>query len=198
MSSASMPPGPPPVPPPPKPLGPASSDSKNLVPILVVIGVLLCGCIAVPLLGGGAMLMYFSTARRAQNARMEDAVEQLESVDMRGGDAFGPGSGLAPSPPGVPGFGGGLGIPASGDSKELARLNMEAAEQSLNVARAQYEAMQGVYEQQRDFQAQQAGRLGAQGIRLPPPQPPDPQLYQNVQAAEAQYEAAKAAYEAAQ
>ena len=80
--------------------------------------------------------------------------------------------------------------------KEAAQARMLAAEADLQLAQAQYNAAQAVYEQQRDFANAQAGRLGAQGVRLPPPQSPDPSLYQAVLAAQQNYDAAKAEYEA--
>src|SRR6187200_3351833 len=131
MSSAPMPPPPPPPQLPKDPPGPISSDTKKLVPILVVLGVLLCGCIAVPVLGGGAMLLFWSGARSAPPAQPDAVADQFDAINIPGGEAFGSGTGFGQPQPGVPGFGGGIGIPGTGDSKELARLNMQAAEQAL-------------------------------------------------------------------
>jgi len=85
--------------------------------------------------------------------------------------------------------------PQGSDEKQALYQQMLAAEQEWLLANAEYEAAYAVYEQQRNFNAQQAGRLGAQGISVTPAQPPD---QFRVLAAQARYEAAKAAYDAAQ
>jgi hypothetical protein len=174
---------------------PAASDAKTLIPILVIIGVLLCGCIAVPAIGGLALLGFISMrAHDVPNLPEEAAVD---------GPLGMPGELNIPTiPEGVPadagsGFGGsGFGGLGGGGNKQAAQAELQAAEAELQLAQASYEAAQGVYEQQRDFANQQAGRLGAQGIKLPPPMPPDPSLYQAVLAAQQRYDAAKAAYDA--
>jgi hypothetical protein len=162
----------------------ASSDTKKLIPILVIIGVLLCGCIALPTLGGLALLG-FLTVRHGH--AVDQAMEQAEAVEIRFPDM--PVEMTMPTPQSD--FGGG----ATG-AKEAARQRMEAAEQRFLLVNAQYEAAQAVYEQQRDLNNSQAGRLGAQGISLPPAQPPDPSLAFEAQASRQAYEAAKAEYEA--
>lgn len=157
-----------------------ASDTKKLIPILILIGVLLCGCIAVPFVGGLAFIGFLS-ARHGH--AVDRAMDQAESVDIRFPDM--PGEMTMPPTD----FGGGS------SAKEAARQRMDAAEQRYLLANAQYEAAQAVYEQQRNFNNSQAGRLGAQGINLPPPQPPDPSLAFEAQAARQAYETAKAEYE---
>ena len=158
-----------------------ANDTKKLIPILVIIGVLMCGCIAVPLLGGIAMIGWLGT-------RMHHVAEEAGGVERIDLSIPADATGMENAPVD---FGGG----ASG-IKEAARQRMEVAEQRFLLANAQYEAAQAVYQQQRDFNNSQAGRLGAQGISLPPPQPPDPSLAFEAQAARATYEAAKVEYEA--
>lgn len=164
----------------------AASDTKKLVPILVIIGVLMCGCIALPAVGAIGLLGFFSVRFQHEANR---AMDEAQAVDLRIPQM--PGDMTMPVMPEMPSdLGGGL------NSKEAARQRMDAAELRFLNASAAYEGAQAVYEQQRNFNNQQAGRLGAQGISLPPPQPPDPGLAFEVQAARAEYEAAKAAYEA--
>jgi hypothetical protein len=158
-----------------------ANDTKKLIPILVIIGVLMCGCIAVPVLGGIAMIGWLGARvhREAEHVGGVDRIDLSIPADMTGMENI-------PTD-----FGGG-----GSSAKDAARQRMDLAEQKFLIANAQYEAAQAVYEQQRDFNNSQAGRLGAQGIKLPPPQPPDPSLAFEAQAARAAYEAAKAEYEA--
>lgn len=165
---------------------PASADAKKLVPILIIVAVLSCGCIAVPIVGGVAMLGFMSAR---YNHAMDEAMEEAQAVDVqlpRIMDEL--------RPPGD--FGGSGGFGSGSSAKEAARQRMDSAEQRFLILNAQYEAAQAVYEQQRNFNNSQAGRLGAQGVSLPPPQPPDPALAFEAQAARQAYEAAKAEYEA--
>lgn len=175
-----------------------TNDSSKVIMIAVVVGVLACGCIGMPVIAAVAMLG-FGLAASSDVQKNTDLVgpntdnpiqpiidESTITPDFGGGGGFG-------GPPTEVG-GGGFG----GSNKEALRQQMDAAEAQLLAAQAQYEAAQAVYEQQRNFANSQGGRLGAQGISLPPPQQPDPQLYQNVLAAQAQYDQAKAAYDAAQ
>lgn len=172
----------------PKPVDPLpdakpASDAKNLVPILVIVGVLMCGCLGLPVLGGAAMLLYWASDRP------EPAPPMMA----------GPGQGLAPDF-GAQDFARPQDFSAFGGSASKADLEnaLRTAETQLASAQAQYEGAQAAYEQQRNFNLQQGGRLGTQGISPPPAIPPDPQLQFNVQAAQAQYDQAKAAYDAAQ
>jgi hypothetical protein len=162
----------------------ASSDTKKLIPILVILGVLMCGCIAVPVVGGMALVGFFSMRLHGE---VDRALDEAQAVDLRLNEM--PGEMTMPAIPEMPSDFGGL------NAKEAARQRMDLAEQRFLFANAQYEAAQAVYESQRNFNNQQAGRLGAQGVRVPPAQPPDPSLLFEVQAARAEYEAAKAEYE---
>ena len=169
-----------------------SSDTQKLIPILVIVGVLMCGCIALPVVGGIALFGFIGMRAAAdreremvEKAMAEDAAAMHEMAADFGAPEI-PGDGL-PSD-----FGGGQ----AGGAKQAAYQEMLAAEQALLEAQAAYEGAQAVYEQQRNTNNAQAGRLGAQGIRLPPPQQPDPSLYQAVLAAQARYEQAKAQYDA--
>ncbi|HEX5105836.1 MAG TPA: hypothetical protein VFV87_18590 [Pirellulaceae bacterium] len=163
-----------------------SSDTKKLIPILIIIGVLMCGCIAVPVVGGIAMLGFVSARH---DAAAHEALQQADAVDFTmPGEIAPPMIPQLPQPIGE--------FSPSGGGKEAAQARMLAAEADLQLAQAQYNAAQAVYEQQRNFANAQAGRLGAQGVSIPPPQPPDPSLYQAVLAAQQNYDAAKAEYEA--
>jgi hypothetical protein len=167
-----------------------ASSNKTLIPILLVIGVLLCGCVAVPAVGGIAMFAFL--------LRSSDR-GQIPQEAVADGPLGAPADfGMPTIPEGVPtDFGGGLGGDLGGSgAKQAAYQEMLAAEAELKLAQAAYDAAQGVYEQQRNFNASQAGRLGAQGISVPPPMQPDPSLYQAVLAAQQRYDAAKAAYDA--
>jgi hypothetical protein len=165
---------------------PVSADAKKLVPILILVAVLSCGCIAVPFVGGLAMLGFMSAR---YNHAMDEAMEEAQAVDVELPHI---GEELRPPQTDFGGFGGlGSGLSA----KEAARQRMVAAEERYLLANAQYEGAQALYEMQRNNNNAQAGRLGAQGISLPPPQPPDPSLAFEVQAARAAFEAAKAEYE---
>ncbi len=162
-----------------------SSDTKKLIPILIIVGVLMCGCVGLPLLVGIGMIGYL-TVRHDHVAN--------EAFDAAGGPDI-----RVPEMPGeisIPSLPPNLGADLSNSSKQDAYIKMSAAEADWQLARASYEAAQAVYEQQRNFNAAQAGRLGAQGISLPPPMPPDPSLYQAMLAAQQKYEAAKAEYDA--
>lgn len=166
---------------------PASADAKKLVPILILVAVLSCGCIAVPVVGGVALLGFMSARySHAANQAMEDA----QAVDVQFPHIV---DEMRPPPTDFGGIGG---LGSGSSAKEAARQRMDAAEQRFLLANAQYEAAQAVYEQQRDFANSQAGRLGAQGISVPRPMPPDPSLAFEAQAARQAYEAAKAEYEA--
>ena len=168
------------------PKGPNSDSAKTLIPILVIVGVLLCGCIAVPAIGGLALLGFIGMRAHDVQAMPEDAV--ADGMVMPGE------LNLPTIPDGLPsdvgGDFGGVG------AKQAAQAEMQAAEAELRFAQASYEAAQGVYEQQRNFANSQGGRLGAQGISVPQPMQLDPSLYQAVLAAQARYDAAKAAYDA--
>jgi hypothetical protein len=165
----------------------ASSDTKKLIPILVIIGVLMCGCIVLPVVGGMALIGFFSLRLHGE---VERGLDEAQAVDLRLDEM--PGEMMMPALPEMPSD---LGGAAAGGAKQIAYQQMLAAAEELDFAQRNYDAAQGVYEQQRDFANSQAGRLGAQGIRLPPPMPPDPSLYQAVLAAQQRYDAAKAAYE---
>lgn len=164
----------------------ASEDTKKLIPILVIVGVLMCGCIALPVVGGVAMFAYWGMAHHADVGPMDEAMADDSAFPAIPSDF---GSPTIPAESAPSDFGGGH------DAKQAAYQRMLTAEAEWNFAQAQYEAAQGAYEQQRNFNNAQAGRLGAQGISLPPPQPPDPSLSFNAQAAQQRYEAAKAEYE---
>jgi hypothetical protein len=168
-----------------------ASDAKTLIPIVVIVGVLLCGCIAVPVVGGFGMLAFFGMRAHDAGGPVEEAIAD--------GPLGMPGEIAVPIPDGVPdvggsGFGGFSGL--GGGSKQAAEQELLAAEAELKLAQANYDAAQSLYEFQRNNNAAQAGRLGAQGISLPPPMQPDPSLYQAVLAAQQRYDAAKAAYDA--
>ena len=162
-----------------------SSDTKKLIPILIIVGVLMCGCVGLPLLVGIGMVGYLTV-------RHGDAAAQ--AVDAAGGPDI-----RVPEMPGeisIPSLPPNLGSELSGNAKQDAYIKMTAAEADWQLARASYEAVQSAYEFQRNNQLAQAGRLGAQGISVPPPMPPDPSLYQAMLAAQQKYEAAKAEYDA--
>lgn len=174
-----------------------TNDSSKVIIIAAVVGVLMCGCIGMPVVAALAMLGYglasssdMETNTELVGPNTDNLVQPIIDESTITPDFGGGGFGGPPSEVGGGGFG--------GSNKEALRQQMAAAEAQLLAAQAQYEAAQAVYEQQRNFANSQGGRLGAQGISLPPPQQPDPQLYQNVLAAQAQYDQAKAAYDAAQ
>lgn len=188
-SSPPLPPKPPPPPPAQAPASPAGTNTTTLIPILIGVGVLMVACIGLPLLIGIPMLLFLSWGRDARP--MNEAVVgpnfQPDFKNQPLNDFT-----LPPEVPQLPDL-------SSGSSqKEALYQQMLAAEQEWLLANAEYEAAQAVYEQQRNFNSQQAGRFGAQGISLPPAQPPDPSLQFRVQAAQARYDQAKAAYDAAQ
>lgn len=168
-----------------EPKGTGSGNAKTLIPILVIVGVLLCGCIALPAIGGLALLGFIGLRAHDAQALPEHAV--ADGMLMPGE------LNLPTIPEGVPAdLGGGFG----GGNKQAAQAEMQAAQAELQLAQAGYEAAQAVYEQQRNFANSQGGRLGAQGISVPQPMQPDPSLYQAVLAAQQRYDAAKAAYDA--
>lgn len=165
-----------------------SSDTKKLIPILVIVGVLMCGCIALPVVGGLAMIGYLG----ARTARIDEGrIDQ----DLSSDTAL-PVLPEMPSDFAAPVEQPDLNAGAFNDPKQAAQVKMLAAEQRYLLAQGQYEAAQAVYEQQRNFNNAQAGRLRAQGVNVPPPQPPDPALAFEAEAARQAYEAAKAEYEA--
>ena len=73
----------------------------------------------------------------------------------------------------------------------VAQADMEAAEVEYLEAKGLYDADQRRYETQRNYSSQQAGRLAASGVRLPPVTPPDPALAQRLRFAEQRYLEAK-------
>jgi hypothetical protein len=166
-----------------------TGDNKKLIPFLVVLGLIMCGCLAIPAVGGMAMFAYLLRG----SSRSEKLVEQMGPEDSSMPaltDSFG--APLSPTESFTDGFGSG----ATGGSKDAAHQRMLEAEARYVQANAQYEAAQSVYEVQRNNHLAQAGRLAAQGVNLPPPQPPDPSLAFEAEAARQAYEAAKAEYEA--
>ena len=183
-SSPPVPPSPEPPPPPivKAPAASTGSGTTTLVPILIGVGVLMFTCILLPLLIGIPMLLFLSWDSDAQPLN-ETVVGPNFQNDFK--------SDVPPdfSLPQIPE------PPQGSDEKQALYQQMLAAEQAWLQANAEYEALYRVYEQQRNFNAQQAGRLGAQGISVTPAQPPD---QFRVLAAQSRYEAAKAAYEAAQ
>jgi hypothetical protein len=166
-------------------------DTKKLIPILVVVGVLMCGCVALPVVGGLAMLGVWGMAGHADVEKQAGPMRADDMVIGMPTDFSGPAmpTGFSATPPDL---GGG----SSSDAKQAAYNRMLEAEQRFLLANAQYEAAQAVYEQQRNFNNANAGRFGAQGINLPQAQPPDPSLAVEAEAARQAYEAAKAEYEA--
>jgi hypothetical protein len=182
---------------PPKP----PAESKGLGTILIVVAIVAVCCVGVPLIGGlgAAAFLGIKAADREQQV-LRDSI-QIPSPAMPG-----PAMPEMPSMPTMPEFpptefpptteftpGGGI----PGANKIALQQQMLIAEQQYRFAQANYDAAQASYETQRNFALQQAGRLGAQGGSVPQPQPPDPALAQQVEAARIQYENAKAAYEAA-
>jgi hypothetical protein len=112
-----------------------SSDTKKLIPILVIVGVLLCGCIAVPVVGGVAMLGFVSWRHEAE---VKEAMQEAEAVDFAMPGEIAPPM-IPTLPQSVDGFG-----PSSGGGKDAAQARMLAAEADLQLAQAQYNAAQAV------------------------------------------------------
>src|SRR5688500_1510189 len=115
-----------------------SQDTKKLIPILVLVGVLMCGCVALPVVGGIGMLSYWGM-------RSEPPEEMVDDVA---------GGGLVPQMPGEFGqpitpveaapsdFGSDAGGGQSSGAKQAAYTRMLEAEQRYLLANAQYEAAQ--------------------------------------------------------
>jgi hypothetical protein len=165
---------------------PAAADAKKLVPILILVAVLSCGCIAVPIVGGVALLSFMSA--RYSHA-VNEAMDEAQAVDVQLPHIM---DEVRPPPTDFGGIGG---LGGGSNAKEAAHQQLLAAEQRFNRRQCPVRSCSGPFTSSSGTSTRRPAGWGLKGSASRRRMPPDPSLAFEAAAAQQAYEAAKAEYE---